>query len=52
VVGLDVGRDARVVGSVGPVPHAIRTPASVVAIISDIRSPRMVSYLPLSRRLR
>jgi hypothetical protein len=47
--------DGTCVSSVGPVPHAIRTPASVVAVVaitSVTRSPRMVPYLPLSRRLR
>src|SRR4029453_13107445 len=46
VVGLDEGSDARTVGSAGPVPHAIRTPASVVAISSDTRSPRRVPHPP------
>jgi hypothetical protein len=52
VVDLDEGPDARAVGSAGPVPHAIKTPASVVAITTETRNPRMMSYLPLSRRLR
>ena len=52
MVELDEGADARNVGSVGPLLHAIRTPASDVAITTVIRSPRMVPYLPLYRRLR
>jgi hypothetical protein len=41
MVELDVGTDARNVGSVGPLLHAIRTPASDVAITTVTRSPRM-----------
>lgn len=51
VVELDAGADARNVGSVGALLHAIRTPASVVAATIVARSPRMVPYLPLYRRL-
>ena len=46
------GADVCNVGSAGPVPHAVRTPASVVAANTVTRSPRMVPYPPLSRRPR
>ena len=52
VVELDEVAGARIVGSAGREPHATTTPASIVAITTDTRNPRMVPYLPLSRRLR